>query len=57
MDSVDDLLGRENKATDSSDFSVISDKMKQVILETQELNDNELELVRMFLKQIRKNRE
>lgn len=57
MDSVDDLLGSENKATDSSDFSVISDKMKQVILETQELNDNELELVRMFLKQIRKNRE
>lgn len=54
--SVDYLLGRESDPADPTTSPAVSDRMKQLIQETDDLSDSEFELVRMFLKQMKKNR-
>lgn len=53
----DYILGRESDPADPVDSLIISDRMKRLIQETEDLSDSEFELVRMFLKQVKKNRE
>ena len=52
--SVDYLLGRDS---DEDQPDQVSDRMKQFMADAKDLNDGEIELARMFIKQIKKNRE
>lgn len=54
--SVDFLIGRDEK--EEQEYKPKrSERANQILKETEDLSDSEFELVRMFLKQVKKNRE
>ena len=61
--SVDFLLGNDFSAKNEIEMvskenaDQFSDRMKQFMADAKDLNDGEIELARMFIKQIKKNRE
>ena len=52
--SVDYLLGRDS---DEEQLDQVSDRMKRFLHEVQDMDDSEIELVSMFLEQVKKRRE
>ena len=52
--SVDYLLGRDS---DEEQTDQVSDRMKRFLHEVQDMDDSEIELVSMFLEQVKKRRE
>lgn len=53
--TVDYILGRDEETAQNKN-EVVSDRLTLFMREAQDLNDNEIELARMFLKQLKKSR-
>ena len=53
--SVDYLLGRDDSETETQEDQS-SDRIKQFMHEAKDLSEHEIELVRMFMAQVKKNR-
>lgn len=57
--SIDYLLGREDAQPETPEDKapLVSTRMREFMEEVQDLSDNEIEVARLFLKQLKKSRE
>ena len=55
--TVDYVLDRDEKEQSKRTEGIVSDRLTLFMREAQDLNDNEIEIARMFLKQLKKGRD